>query len=152
MALLDNVKTALRVDGTDLNTEIEDLINAAKIDLNLAGVYDDKMIESDSFIKLAVITFCKANFSYDDPRVAERFQNSYEMIKTRLALSSDYSLYTVTFNTGEQCKVTFNGETKETNVSGIAKFYTRAKNHIPYSYLDTEGYVDVSEDVTVGGA
>jgi hypothetical protein len=152
MALLDEVKTALRVDTAELNDEIQGMIDTAKKDLNLSGGYADKLVETDSFIKTAIKTYCKAHHGYDDPKLKEQLQKSYESMKQSIAMAQEYAYYEVTFNTGQQCKVTFDGKVKETDSSGTALFYTRAKNHIYYSYLDVTGYIDVDSDVTVGGA
>ena len=50
MAFLNDVKDALRVNGNTLDTEIQDLIDAAKADLRLSGITkneDDPLIMSD---------------------------------------------------------------------------------------------------------
>lgn len=88
MALIDDVKLALRVTAPDFDPEIQGLIDAAKADLKLAGVADP--VETDPLIKRAIITYCKANFGYDNPE-AERFQQSYDMLKMHLTLSFDYN-------------------------------------------------------------
>lgn len=93
MALIDDVKLALRVDGTDLNAELTDLIAAAKADLELSGVAEAKVIDTDMLIKRAVISYCKANFGYEDPNYAEKFQQSYDSLKNHLVMSRDYSAY-----------------------------------------------------------
>jgi len=85
--MLESVKLALRVTVIDFDEEIQDLINAAKSDLSIAGV--DIINEDDPLIRRAIITYCKANFGYDNPE-AERFQQSYDMLKQHLSLSYDY--------------------------------------------------------------
>lgn len=87
--MLDDVKTALRVSGTSLDTEIQDLIEAAKADLALSGVHPSKIIDTDPLIKRAIVTYCKAYFGYDNPE-AERFERAYNAIKLHLMLSSEY--------------------------------------------------------------
>lgn len=89
--MLEDVKDALRVNGTDLDTEIQDLIDSAKADLILSGVNKGKVIDTDPLIKRAIIVYCKANFGYDDPKIAERFEQSYWSLKTHLTLSSEYT-------------------------------------------------------------
>lgn len=90
MALLDDVKLALRITSSAFDSEIQDLINAARADLILAGVKPEKANDDlDPLIKRAIITYAKAHFGYDNPE-AERFQKSYEMIKMHLTLSADY--------------------------------------------------------------
>jgi uncharacterized phage protein (predicted DNA packaging) len=85
--MLESVKLALRVTISDFDEEIQDLIDAAKRDLEIAGV--DIIDETDPLIRRAIITYCKANFGYDNPE-AERFQQSYDMLKQHLSLSYDY--------------------------------------------------------------
>jgi len=86
--MLDNVKAAIRISGNDSDVEILDLINAAKLDLQLSGVHIDKINDTDPLIKRAVILYCKASFGYDDMSV--RFQESYISLKQHLTLSQEY--------------------------------------------------------------
>lgn len=148
MALIDDVKDQLRITTNELDTEITDLINAAKADLQQSGLY--VVDETDALIKRAIILYCKANFGYDNPE-ADRFQQSYEMLKNHLSMSADYAYYKVTINAGKQCEVTFDGETKQTNESGVAVFYSRAKNHVEYTIDGETDYIDIEGDTTIGG-
>ena len=89
MALLDDVKVALRISAsnTSFNTEINDLISAAQRDLQVSGI---KVTDtSDPLIKRAITTYCKAYFGYDNPD-ADRFEKAYNAIKLHLMLSSEY--------------------------------------------------------------
>ena len=88
---LQDVKDSLRVTGEDLNTEIEDLVEAAKADLILSGVLESKIVETDPLIKRAIVVYCKANFGYEDPKYADRFQESYNSLKHHLTLSAEYT-------------------------------------------------------------
>lgn len=88
MSLIDDVKLALRVTSVDFDTEIQDLIDSAKVDLKLAGVVSPD--ETDPLIKRAITVYCKAHFGYDNPE-ADRFQRSYDLLKMHLALSTDYT-------------------------------------------------------------
>ena len=89
--MLEDVKTALRVSGDDLNLEIHDLIEAAKADLILSGVHESKVVDTDPLIKRAIIDYCKAHFGYDDPKITERFEQSYISLKQHLTLSIEYT-------------------------------------------------------------
>lgn len=90
MALIDDVKEALRVDGPAHDVELSDLIAAAQADLTLSGVDSQKAHdESDPLIKRAVIAYVRAHFEWDHPN-AERLQTAYDMIKAHLSLSGDY--------------------------------------------------------------
>jgi len=89
--LLDDIKTALRISGNDLDGEILDLIEAAKADLILSGVHESKAEGTDPLIKRAIIVYCKAHFGYDDPKITERFEQSYISLKQHLTLSIEYT-------------------------------------------------------------
>ena len=116
MTILDDVKQALRVSGSDLNTEIQDLIDAVKADLTLSGVNADKtvtvivdqtpepteeypepeqvLVEAevmDPLIKRAIIVYCRAHFGYEEPAQAELFMKSYTALKAHLASSREYT-------------------------------------------------------------
>jgi len=90
MALLDDVKVALRISAsnTSFNSEINDLISAAQRDLLVAGI---KVADtSDPLIKRAIVTYAKAHFGYDNPD-ADRLLKAYEMLKMHLMLSTEYN-------------------------------------------------------------
>lgn len=87
MAMLDDVKDALRVSDSEKDTEINDLISAALSDLMLAGVNADS---ADALVKRAVILFAKAQYGWDNPE-ADRFQKCYGLLKASLSLSHDYT-------------------------------------------------------------
>ena len=87
MALIDDVKKVLRISSDAFDTEVTDLIEAAKIDLRISGV--DVIVETDALIKRAISIYCKANFGYDNAD-ADRLIESYQSLKQHLAVSSDY--------------------------------------------------------------
>ena len=163
MALIDDVKQALRISAstTAFNTEVTDLIQAAKAELGLSGVLDDNILDTDALIKRAIITYCKANFGWDNPD-ALRLHQSFEMLRNHLTLSSDYSYFKVTFivsdtatNPIREATVLFNNVSKKTSESGKAIFYVRAGNNYEYT-ISAEGYetdednlIDISSDETV---
>ncbi len=90
--MLADVKDALRESGTASDIEIQDLIDAAKADLQLSGVHPSKIVDTDPLIRRAVTVYCKANFGYDDPKLSERFQESYISLKHHLTLSAEYTV------------------------------------------------------------
>lgn len=89
--MLNDIKNALRISGNDLDVEILDLIEAAKADLMLSGVHVEKIIDTDPLIKRAITVYCKANFGYEDPKLSEKFQESYISLKHHLTLSTEYT-------------------------------------------------------------
>lgn len=88
--MLDEVRSALRVDGNDLDNEIQGLIDAARADLALSGVRPDKANDDgDPLIRRAIIIYCRAEFDYAD-QAADKLRQSYEMLKRHLTLSEEY--------------------------------------------------------------
>ncbi len=86
--MLEKVKMALRINSNKLDTEISDLIEACKIDLSISGV---RRIElTDPIIQRAIILYCKANFGLDN-KDSEKYQKSYDLLKSHLALCSDFN-------------------------------------------------------------
>lgn len=97
MALIDEVKTALRVslDDADINLQLQGLIDAAKDDLiHTADINASFTGEgaSSPLVKLAIITFVKA-YWVDNEDEAEKLMRSYNSIKGKLSMSSFYSTY-----------------------------------------------------------
>lgn len=91
MAILDTVRLRLRISSTDFDAdEITRLIETAKLDLKGAGVAESKIDDTDPFIEQAIVLYCKANFGMDNPMM-DKYQKSYDSIKTHLAINLDYS-------------------------------------------------------------
>lgn len=85
--MLHSIKQALRINNSAFDEEVQDLIDAGELDLKLAGIY---FVDSeDPLIKRAITTYCKAHFGYDNPE-ADRFNDSYIMLKQHLSLAGDY--------------------------------------------------------------
>lgn len=91
MALLDDVKLALRISSASLDTEVQDLINAAKEDLEVTAIDETKLDDTNPLIKQAIVTYVKANFGYNNPE-ADRFMSAYESMKRTIALSVKYAV------------------------------------------------------------
>ena len=87
--MLEKVKLALRIKSIKLDEEIEDLIEACKIDLSISGVR--KIAEEDPLIQRAIIIYCKANFGMDN-NDSEKYQKSYDLLKQSLSLCGDYNV------------------------------------------------------------
>ena len=145
--ILAAAKSALRISSstTAYNGEITDLISACIADLGLVGLLNT--VDTDALVKRAIITYCKANFGWNNPD-AEKLQQSYEMLRNHLSLSQDYAFFAVTFivkNASsvviDEAEIIFNGETKLTNTLGTAIFYARAGNNYEYE-ITKEGYQD----------
>lgn len=92
--ILDKVKLVLRIDDTVLDEDIQDTINAAMADIKLCGVLESKIVETDTLILRAIKTFCKAEYSSDE-KEADRYRQSYEMLRNHLSMSIDYNTVVV---------------------------------------------------------
>lgn len=85
--MLTAVKMALRVSTSAFDTEITALINAAKLDLGVAGVIIPA--EIDDLVKLAVITYCRLHFGKPDDY--DRLKASYDEQKAQLSMCTGYT-------------------------------------------------------------
>lgn len=90
MAILDDVRQALRVTSQAYDTEITDIIDACKEDLKGAGVLENKISDTDKYIKRAIITYSKAHFGMANPDMVKQLQ-VYRGIKSHLAQNVDYT-------------------------------------------------------------
>ena len=90
MALLDDVKTGLRISDTAYDGEVLDLIYAARQDMIISGVSTEKAYEdTDPLIKRAITVYAKAHFGWNNPD-AEKLEKAYVLLKQHLSLSSEY--------------------------------------------------------------
>lgn len=89
MALLDEVRSVLRVSSSRTDIEIESLIDAALADMMRVGIRPELLNEEslDPLVKNAVFCFVKANYGFDNDE-AERFMNSYHLMVANLLNSS----------------------------------------------------------------
>lgn len=87
MAIIDKVKTALRVSTTAYDDEIQDLIDAAQIDLQIAGVIVPGAL--DPIVTRAIITYCKMSFGLPDDY--DRLKASYDEQKAQLSTATGWT-------------------------------------------------------------
>ena len=89
--MLEKVKLALRITTTAFDSELNDLIDAAKVDLGIAGVVVPVTTETplDVIIQKAIITYCKLNFG--EPDEYERLKRSYDEQKAQLSMATGYT-------------------------------------------------------------
>ena len=84
------MRQRLRGSATAHDSEITDLINAARADLVRVGVISSKAEdESDPLITQAVATYLKAEFGLDNED-ADKYRTSYREQRNGLALSDSY--------------------------------------------------------------
>lgn len=85
--MLARAKTALRIRTDAFDSEIEDLIESAKADLELIGIIAD---ETDPLVRTAILTYVRINFGQlEDP---ERPKRAYDEQKAQLQISSKHKV------------------------------------------------------------
>lgn len=86
--LLTKVKEAARITTNEFdNGQLSDLINAAQMDLGIAGVIVPDSY--DALVSQAVITYCLMNFGLVDDY--DRLKRSYDEQKAQLVTATGYT-------------------------------------------------------------
>lgn len=91
--MLEKVKLALRITTNAFDSELNDLIDAAKIDLGIAGVNIPVTTDQsvDVIVSKAIITYCKLNFG--EPDEYNRLKASYDEQKAQLSMATGYTTW-----------------------------------------------------------
>ena len=92
--MLEKVKLALRISTDKYDTELNDLIDSAKLDLGVAGVVVPQTV--DALVTKAIITYCKMSFGL--PEDYDRLKRSYDEQKAQMSNATDYTDWEVTGN------------------------------------------------------
>ena len=87
--MLAKVKLALRITTDKYDARIQQLIDAAKIDLQIAGVVLPETL--DAICEQAVITYCMLYFLGLSDDEFDRLQRSYDMQKGQLRSATGYT-------------------------------------------------------------
>lgn len=90
MALIDDARIALRLTTTAYDTELTRLINAAKLDLGIAGVALPDTL--DDICNTAIISYVLTNFG--EPDNYDRLKASYDEQKAQLSMATGYTTWT----------------------------------------------------------
>lgn len=85
--MLNKVKMALRIVTNSYDSELTDLIEAAKQDLGIAGVIVPS--ELDAIVTRAIITYCKMLFGL--PEDYDKLKASYDEQKAQLSNATGYT-------------------------------------------------------------
>ena len=92
--MLEQVKLALRIFTTAYDSELTYLIEAARLDLGIAGVVLPD--ELDALVQRAIITYCKMSFGL--PEDYDRLKKSYDEQKAQLSTATGYTDWMVDCN------------------------------------------------------
>lgn len=85
--MLESVKLALGITVDAYDAEIQDLIDAALLDLGIAGV--EGYNQNDKLVLQAVKTYCRAHFR--SPADYDRLKASYDEQKGQLMIATGYT-------------------------------------------------------------
>ena len=91
---IGKVRQALRVTTDAYDEEILDLMEAAKLDLGIAGVEIPE--EHDALIQRAIITYVKLHFGDVSPEQFKLLQASYDAQKGQLQIATGYTDWSAT--------------------------------------------------------
>lgn len=89
MDILSAVKMALRISTTAFDTQLQDLVDAAKLDLGIAGVVLPSTM--DAIVRTAIITYVQLHFGQPDDY--DRLKRSYDEQKAQLSTATGYTLW-----------------------------------------------------------
>ena len=90
MALIDDARIALRLTTTAYDSELNRLINAAKLDLGIAGVTLPDTL--DDLCNTAIISYVLTKFG--EPDNPDRLKASYDEQKAQLSMATGYTTWT----------------------------------------------------------
>lgn len=86
MALIDKCKMALRVTTNAYDDEITEYIEAAKLDLKIAGV---EYAVADSLVNKAILTYVRMSFG--SPADYDKLKAAYDEQKAQMMMATGYT-------------------------------------------------------------
>lgn len=85
--MIEKVKKAMAITTNAYDDELSDLIDAALLDLGIAGV--DNTLINDKMVQRAVITYCRMMFH--SPADFDNLRWAYEQLKGQMAIATGYT-------------------------------------------------------------
>ncbi len=85
--MIEKVKLAMAITTNAYDDELSDLIDAALLDLGIAGV--DNTLINDKMVQRAVITYCRMMFH--SPADFDNLRWAYEQLKGQMAIATGYT-------------------------------------------------------------
>lgn len=96
ISILEKVKTSLRISMNTFDDELNDLIEAAKGDLGIAGVrnadLESGVNPTNALIVRAIVLYCKLYFG--EPATSDHWKSikdAYDEQKAQLSMSTGYT-------------------------------------------------------------
>lgn len=96
--MLEKVKLALLISTNDFDTELTELITAAVLDLNIAGVDNTTVVKTeptDALVSRAIVAFCAYNFElmHGEETRSERYKKVYDEQKAQMSMATNYTTW-----------------------------------------------------------
>lgn len=91
--MLAKVKLALRLTTNAYDSDLQGMIDAAQIDLGIAGVVLPSTL--DAVCERAIITYCKLHFLGLSDNEWDRLKASYDEQKAQLVTATGYTNWSV---------------------------------------------------------
>lgn len=85
--MLEEIKKIQGINHSDFDSIIENYVNSCIADLKAIGIADSKVIETDSLIHTAILTYV---LSFLDVNNSEIYSNSYALQKDVLRHLTEY--------------------------------------------------------------
>lgn len=89
MDILSAVKMALRISTNAFDMQLQDLVEAAKLDLGIAGVVLPSTMDAN--VRTAIITYVRLHFGQPDDY--DRLKRSYDEQKAQLSTATGYTIW-----------------------------------------------------------
>ena len=89
---LNKVNMAMRISTDAFDPEITDLIDAALLDLGIAGANGSNVVLTNALTLRAVVTYCRLNFG--SPEEYDRLKKSYDEQKAQMKTATGYTIWT----------------------------------------------------------
>lgn len=95
--MLDKIKAALQISTNAFDTELNDLISAGVIDLNIAGADTDAISSTttDAIAQRALISYVAYHFEqlHGSLAKADALKKSYDEQKSQLSMATGYTTW-----------------------------------------------------------
>lgn len=82
---LEKIKKDLRISHSKLDEDIQDNIDACKLDLKRVGI---DVTKSDVLLEKSIKLFLRWQYNFENQ--ADRYRNAYESLRNALSLCEDY--------------------------------------------------------------
>ncbi|MEB3428868.1 head-tail connector protein [Citroniella saccharovorans] len=86
--MLDKIKLDLRISHDLIDEDIEDNIEACKLDLKRVGIV--KIDDEDPLIIKAIKLWCRYQYNFENE--GDRYNKAYSMLRDALSLCGDYNV------------------------------------------------------------